>query len=57
MDISGNLKLVKFSEFLRYKVDISGNLKLINFSGFSKFQFRVKIEYYKIFLLIIRGGK
>ena len=66
MDISGNFiliefsgipKLVKFSKFLRHKVDISRNLKLIDFSRFSKFQFKVRIVYYKTFLFIIRGGK
>ena len=54
---SGISRLVKFSKFLKYKIDISKNLKLIDFSKFPKFQFRVKIVYYRIFLLTIRGGK
>ena len=49
--------LVEFSKFLRRKVDINKNLKLINFSGFSIFQFKIKVVYYKIFLLIIKGNK
>ena len=66
MDISGNFtliefsgipRLVKFSRFLRRRVDISGNLRLMDFSGFPRFQFGVKTVYYKILLLIIRGGK
>ena len=66
MDVSGNFTLIEFggiprlvksSKFLRYGVDISGNLKLIDFSGFFKFQFRVRIVYYKTFLLAIRGSK
>ena len=54
---SGIPKLVKFSKFLRRRVDISGNLKLIDFSKFPKFQFRVKMVYYKAFLLITGGSK
>ena len=42
------------SRFLRYRVDIDRNFKL---SKFSKFQFRVKVVYYKAFLLTIGGGK
>ena len=49
--------LVEFSGFLKHKVDISGNLRLIDFSEFLKFQFRVRMVRYKIFLLAIRGGK
>ena len=60
-DASGYLILVEFSRilrlvesggFLRYKVDISGNL-----SGLPRFRFRVKVVYYKAFLLIIKGSK
>ena len=50
-------KLVKSGGFFRYKVDISGNLRLIDFSGFPRFQFEVRVMHYRIFLLIIRGGK
>ena len=66
MDISRNFTLMKFggiprlvksSKFLRRGVDISGNLRLIDFSKFLKFQFRVRMVRYRIFLLIIRGGK
>ena len=45
---------MKFSGFLRYRVDISRNLKL---SKFPKFQFRVKVVYYKAFLLTTGGSK
>jgi hypothetical protein len=63
MDVSGYLILVKFSKivrsvefsgFLRYRVDIGGNLRL---SRFPKFQFRVRVVYYKAFLLVIGGSK
>ena len=66
MDVSGNftsvkfskiLKLVEFGKFLRRKVDNSGNLRLMDFGKFPRFQFRVKMVYYKAFLLIIRGSK
>ena len=62
-DISGYLILVKFSrivrlvkssKFLKYGVDISGNLRL---SKFFKFWFRVKVVYYRVFLLAIGGSK
>jgi hypothetical protein len=48
---------VEFSKFLKRGVDIGGNLRLIDFSEFLRFQFRVKVVYYKAFLLIIRGSK
>ena len=63
MDASGYLvlvefgriiKSVEFSKFLKCGVDISGNLRL---SGFFKFQFRVKVVYYRAFLLATGGGK
>ena len=63
IDASGYLVLVKFggivrsvksSGFFRYGVDISGNLRL---NKFFKFQFRVKVVYYRAFLLAIGGGK
>ena len=54
---SGIIKSVKSGGFLRYKVDISGNLRLIDLSGFLKFQFRVRVVFYKIFLLATGGGK
>ena len=57
IEFSGIPELVKSSKFLRHRVDINGNLRLINFSKFFKFQFRVRMVYYKTFLLIIRGGK
>ena len=66
MDISGNFiliefgkipRLVKSSRFLRHGVDISGNLKLMDFSGFLRFQLRVRIVRYRIFLFTIRGSK
>ena len=43
---------MKSSGFFRYRVDISGNL-----NRFPRFQFGVKVVYYKAFLLIIKGGK
>ena len=63
MDISGNLTLMEFSgipalvesgKFLKYRVDFSGNLRL---NKFFKFWFRVKVVYYKAFLLTIGGSK
>jgi hypothetical protein len=57
IEFSGIPRLVKSSRFLRRKVDISRNLRLMDFSRFSKFQFKAKIVRYRIFLLIIRGGK
>ena len=63
MDTSGYLILVEFgrivklvesSGFLRYRVDISGNFRL---SRFFKFQFKIKVVYYRVFLLAIGGGK
>ena len=62
-DISGYLVSVKFSgivrsvessKFLRYGVDISGNFRL---SRFPKFWFGVRVIYYRVFLLVIGGGK
>ena len=63
MDASGYFILVEFSEivrsvkssgFLRCRVDIGGNLRL---SKFPKFQFRVRVVYYKAFLLATGGSK
>ena len=48
---------MEFNRFLRYRVDISENLRLVNLSGFFRFQFRVKVVYYRAFLLIIKGSK
>ena len=48
------VRSVESSGFLKYGVDIGGNLKL---SRFFKFQFRVKVVYYRAFLLITGGGK
>ena len=68
MEFSRILRLVESSGFLRYRVDISRNLRLVDLSrnlrlvdlsGFSKFYFRFRFRavYYKVFLLIIGGGK
>ena len=40
-------------------MDISGNLRLVDLSKFLKFYFRFRFRavYYKVFLLIIGGGK
>ena len=63
MDASGYLISVEFSEivrlvessrFLRCGVDISRNLRL---SRFPKFQFGVKVVYYRAFLLAMGGSK
>ena len=51
---SGIIRSVKSSRFLRYRVDIGGNLRL---SKFLKLQFRVRVVYYKAFLLITGGSK
>ena len=54
MEFGRIVRLVESSKFLRCKVDIGGNLRL---SRFFKFQFRVRVVYYRVFLLIIGGGK
>ena len=54
MEFGKIIKSVEFSGFLRYRVDISRNLRL---NKFPKFWFRVKVVYYKVFLLVTRGGK
>ena len=40
-------------------MDISGNLRLVDLSRFPRFyfRFRFRVVYYKVFLLIIGGGK
>ena len=45
------------NKFLKYRVNINKKFKLIDFSGFFGFWFKVKVVYYKVFLLIIKGGK
>ena len=57
VEFSGIIRSVKSGEFLRYKVDISRNLRLIDLSGFSKFWFRVRVVFYRTFLLAIKGSK
>ena len=57
VEFSGIIRLVESGGFLRYRVDISGNLRLIDLSGFLKFQFGVRVVSYRVFLLIIGGGK
>ena len=54
VEFSGIVKLVKSSGFLIYRVDISGNLRL---NRFFKFWFRVKVVYYRVFLLAMGGSK
>ena len=54
---SGIIRLVESSGFLRCKIDISRNLRLIDLSRFLKFQLRVRVVYYKVFLFIMGGGK
>ena len=68
MKFSRILRLVESSRFLRYRVDISRNLRLVDLgrnlrlvdlSRFPRFYFRFRFRavYYKVFLLIIGGGK
>ena len=68
VEFSRILRLVESGGFLRYRVDISrnlrlvdlsGNLRLIDLSRFPRFyfRFRFRVVYYKVFLLIIGGGK
>ena len=57
MEFSGIVRSVESSGFLRYRVDISRNPRLIDLSKFLKFQLRVRVVYYKIFLLTVKGSK
>ena len=66
VEFSRILGLVESSGFLRCRVDISRslafmefgrNLRLVDLSRFSRFQFRVRVVRYKIFLLITGGSK
>ena len=57
MEFSRILRLVESSRFLRYRVGISRNLRLVDLGRFLRFYFRARAVYYKIFLLIIGGGK
>ena len=59
VEFSRILRLVESSRFLRYRVDISRNLRLVDLSGFLRFYFRFRFRavHYKVFLLIIGGGK
>ena len=59
VEFSRILRLVESSRFLRYRVDISRNLRLVDLSRFPRFYFRFRFRavYYKVFLLIIEGGK
>ena len=66
MDVSGSLtlihfggilRLIDFGKFLRRRVDIGRNLRLTNLSGFLRFWFRVRVVYYRAFLLITGGSK
>ena len=54
VEFSRIVRLVKSSRFLRYGVDIGRNFRL---SKFPKFWFRVRVVYYRVFLLVIGGGK
>ena len=57
MEFSRILRLVESSGFLRYRIDISGNLRLVDLGRFPRFQFGVRVVYYKAFLLITGGSK
>ena len=50
-------RLVESGRFLRHRVNISRNLRLIDFSRFPRFWLRVRVVYYRIFLLITGGSK
>ena len=51
--------LAESGRFLWCRVDISRNLRLVDLSGFPRFYFRFRFRavHYKVFLLIIGGGK
>ena len=57
VEFSGIVRSVESSGFLKCKVDISGNFRLIDLSRFLKFWFRIRVVFYKIFLLAMGGGK
>ena len=59
MEFGRILRLVESGGFLRYRVDTSRNLRLVDLSRFPRFyfKFRFRAVYYKVFLLIIGGGK
>ena len=59
MEFSRILRLVESGRFLRYRVDISRNLRLVDLNRFLRFyfRFRFRVVYYKVFILIIGGGK
>ena len=57
VEFSGIIRLVESGGFLRYRVNISGNLRLMDLSGFLKFQYRVRVVFYRVFLLATGGGK
>ena len=57
VEFSRIIRSVESGKFLRYRVNINRNLRLIDFSGFLKFQFRVRVVFYRVFLLTTGGGK
>ena len=57
MKFSRIIRLVESGGFLKCKIDISRNFRLIDLNRFLKFQFRVKVVSYKVFLFAIGGGK
>ena len=59
MEFSKILRLVESSRILRCRADISRNLRLVDLGRFLRFyfRFRFRVVYYKVFLLIIGGGK
>ena len=54
MKFSRIVRLVEFNRFFKCRVDINRNLRL---SRFFKFWFRVRVVYYRVFLLVIGGSK
>ena len=57
VEFSRIIRSVESGKFLRYRVNINRNLRLIDLSGFLKFRFRVRVVFYKTFLLATGGGK
>jgi len=57
VEFSGIFGLVESGGFFGYKVDFGRNLRLIDLSGFLRLWFRVRVIYYRAFLLVMEGGK
>jgi hypothetical protein len=57
VEFGGILRLVESGGFLRCRIDIGRNPRLVDLSRFPRFQFGVRVVYYKAFLLITGGSK